>query len=346
MLGEVFDELLFLVSTKSLLIIGVIVIIFSGVVVGLIVNLQPVNRLAGEIEFIVNPGDSLKVISIGLYQSGLIRSQRAFQLFSLFSGLAHQLKPGYYRVSPASSTSRITYLLVAGPKITTVTIHEGETLKDIDQKLSGLGIIREGELISFSWQHLREHYTFLEGADSLEGFLFPDTYRFAQFSPVDIIAKEFLNNFKTRAWPLLAKSDKNYYNTLIVASLLEKETPFSRDRAVVAGIIYKRIRLGMPLQIDATTAYEKCDQRFVTCPAETRVIYRSDLKEGGPFNTYRNLGLPPTPIASPGVTAIKAALNPIASSYLFYISDLRSGKAIFASSLDEHNNNRVKYLNL
>jgi len=333
------------VSTKSLLIIGIVVVVLASVAAGLVTNLRPVNKLAGEVEFIVEPGDSLRSISTGLSRIDLIRSQRAFQIFSLFSGLAHQLKPGRYRISPASSASRIARLLAAGPAIVTVTVHEGETLKDIDRKLGELGIIQEGELIQFDWQHLEDLYSFLREMDSLEGFLFPDTYRFTQFSPVDIIAKEFLNNFKSKAWPLLS-SEQDFYDTLIVASLLEKETPFSRDRAIVAGIIYKRMHRGMRLQIDATTAYEKCQQRFMTCDSATRRIYQRDLRQDGLYNTYRRQGLPPTPIASPGLSAIKAAIEPIASPYLYYLSDWRTRKAIFATSLDEHNNNRVKYLNL
>lgn len=330
---------------KKFLIIGIIVFLIA-VGTGFFIHLKPANRLAGEVEFVVRPGDSLVDISTGLKQAGIIKSARTFQFLSLFSGSFQKLKPGRYLISPASELSRIVRLLSSGPDIITITIHEGETVRDIDYKLSDLGIIEEGELSNFDWSHLIESYPFLEGVNSLEGFLFPDTYRFTQFSPVDIIVKEFLNNFIEKAWSLLAKSKDSYYNKLIIASLLEKETPFSRDRAVVAGIIYKRMRHRMLLQVDATTVYDKCEKRFATCNSETRRIYRSDLTKESAYSTYNNLGLPPTPIANPGVDAIKAALNPIASSYFYYISDMRSGKAIFATSLDEHNNNRVKYLNL
>lgn len=327
---------------------GLIGLMVAGATVGFVIYLQPVDKSAVDSRagFVVKPGDGLTTISFNLSRDGLIKSGSAFQLFNLLNGAAHRLKPGLYQLSPSWSAPAISRLLVAGPAVAAVTITEGETVADIDQKLSERGIISGGELIDFEWRPLEGAYPFLQGADSLEGFLFPDTYRFAPFSPVDIIVKEFLNNFKAKAWPALAKSGQNYYSALIVASLLEKETPFSRERPLIAGIIYKRIRLDMPLQVDAGVAYDKCRRRFLTCDAQTRKVYKRDLTKGGPYNTYLYLGLPPTPIASPGVDAIQAALQPAASPYFYYLSDPKSKKAIFAVSLDEHNDNRVKYLNL
>lgn len=331
--------------------IGLIGVLSAGIATGFLINLGPVadkNTAAEETlaEFVVKPGDGLRTIATGLNRAQLIKSERVFQLLNLFSGSAHRLKPGRYQISPSWGAPRIRQLLVAGPPVVTVTIAEGETLGDIDQKLSGLGIIGNEELINFSWQHLKYLYPFLKDARSLEGFLFPDTYRFAQFSPVDIIVKEFLNNFKDKVWPILAKSQQSYYNKLVVASLLEKEMPSGRERALVAGIIEKRLRLAMPLQVDASVTYDKCQRRFLTCDARTRKIYRRDLTKDSRYNTYRYLGLPPTPIANPGVDAIQAALRPVTSPYLYYLSDQETGKTIFAVTLDEHNDNRVKYLNL
>lgn len=325
---------------------GALSIIFLFITTSLLISLRPAHTSSDdEIEFIIERGAGSKEIIMRLDDAGLIKSRHAFTFYSFLNGTIHLLKPGHYLMSPSWSSVKINRMLSDGAPDLVVVIKEGETLRDIDYKFSQLGIIKSGELINFNGKKLAPDYTFLSEAETLEGFLFPDTYEFSPFTPVDIIVKELLNNFKEKAWPALAKLDKDYYNALIVSSLLEKEAPLSNDRALIAGIIYKRIRLDIPLQIDATVVYHKCEYRFSTCDDETLSLSREDFSEDHIYNTYSRRGLPPSPIANPGLDAIKAAMHSLPSPYFYYISDPITKKTIFAVTLDEHNNNRVKYLN-
>jgi len=131
------------------------------------------------------------------------------------------------------------------------------------------------------------------------------------------------------------KFNKTFQEILIMASILEKEVRTAEDRKIVAGILWKRIRTGMPLQVDAVFPY--ITQR------KNRTITRDDLKIDSPYNTYINKGLPPGPIANPGLDTILAAINPKETKYLFYISD-KKGIIRYASTLEEHNKNVDKYL--
>jgi len=324
--------------------------IVAAVVVFLLIRfvaaLQPVNREAVDVkvEFIIEKGEGLREITAALDRRKLIKSPTAFKIYSFLRGAAHILKPGFYRISPAWSTAQIVRTFVYGPPDTLIVVAEGETLKDVDYKLSQEGIIRTGELVSFDWQILEKDYPFLENIKTLEGFIFPDTYKFSQFSPVEVVARKFLDNFQKNAWPLLSREFANHYASLIVASLIEKEAPFHNDRRVIAGVIYRRLKLKMPLQIDAATAYDKCGQKFFTCDSRTRRLSRDDLLVKGSFNTYLNKGLPPTPIANPGRSAIEAAVSPQSTNYLYYLSNPQTRRTIFSATLDEHNLNRVKYL--
>lgn len=317
-----------------ILLYSIIAFIIIAALFAFFFNLQPVaDQPQDSQKIIIRKGEGLREISAALKAKGLIRSRSAFEIYSLLSGNAFKLKPGHYQISPNWSAVHISNLLKNGIKNITVVIFPGETVKDIDKKLAEAGVIEEGELINFQ-----------NSGKSLEGYLFPDTYKFSPYTPIDKIVKEFFNNFEKKVQPILAKSNENPYNALIVASLLEKETPFSRDRRIIAGIINNRLRLNMPLQVDATVVYAKCNGRFTTCPTASRQLSKKDLNIGSPYNTYRYRGLPPTPIANPGLDAVKAAVNPVATDYLFYISHPRTQRTIFSRTLDEHNRNRIKYL--
>ncbi len=218
-----------------------------------------------------------------------------------------------------------------------ITIPEGYNIYQIDRLLVDNEILAiSGSLVALRADEFSE-YWFLAENDTLEGFLFPDTYYFFKGSSPQIIARRFLDNWSRRASPLFI-SKRHVSEKVIVASLIEEEVlNDARERALVAGIIFKRLQKNMPLQIDATLCYIR--NRF-GCG---RVI-PSDKTLDSPYNTYKHRGLPPGPISSPGLSALKAAIYPQSSEYLFFISDPRTGNKIFAKTLDEHNQNIVKYL--
>ena len=301
-------------------------------------------------------GSGFKDIAAVLAEKNIVRSKNAFIIYGALSGSAHQLKPGNYLLSSGSSTPVIVWAIKRGPTIDkSIFIPEGATVRDIDNILSEAGVLPAGTLVNFNKSYevsLRKvgDYEFLRGIFSLEGFLFPDTYRFFKNTSAEAVLKKFLDNFQKKAWPILEECQKSKVKCqmseageiLIIASLLEKEAPDYEDRRMIAGVLYKRLEIGMGLQVDATIVYAKCGGLFITC-GSPRVL-KSDLAVKSLYNTYLYRGLPPGPIGNPGLDAIKAALNPIASEYIYYLSDPKTKKTIFSKTLDEHNDNRVKYL--
>ena len=318
------------------------IFLFCAGLLMFIIALGSVSSTASEKTFEVKRGDGLDGISLRLKREELIRSRTAFRLFSVLSGSAHRLKPGSYVLSAGSSTPAIAERLTEGPRHEVrVTVVEGMSLKDIDYALSGRGIVAQHSIAAFDIARVAPSYPFLAGAKSLEGFLFPDTYDFFAGSDPEAVVRKFLDAFEKKAWPLLEKRT-DFRDVLTMASLIEKEVPAPFDRRVVVGIFNKRLAAGMALQADATVAYAKCNGLFVHCPSVG--VARADIVIASPFNTYQNQGLPPRPIGNPGIGAIKAVLNPVKTEYWFYLSDPRTKKTIFSRTLDEHNENRARYL--
>jgi len=204
---------------------------------------------------------------------------------------------------------------------TTVTIPEGSTISDVNRILNDSGVLTDETL-----------------AEELEGFLFPDTYEFFLDSSVEVVQNKFRENFESKVLPLFPTgvSDEELKEAIIIASLIEAEVPFEEDRRTVSGIIQTRLTAGIPLQIDASICYIKENSCLP--------ITDSDKKIDSLYNTYLYRGLPPGPIGNPGLDAVDASIDPRQTPYLYYISDPETGRAVFATSLDEHNSNVVKYL--
>jgi UPF0755 protein len=294
--------------------------------------LKPLSSAVIYSEITIEKGAGFRAIAEQLQRAGLIRSPAAFKIYALASQAAAKLKAGTYWLSPSQTLPEIMTKLVVGPAADVeVVIFEGETVKDIDKKLSAAGIIRAG--------------TLTQKTQSLEGFLFPDTYRFYPESSIDSVVSKFLENFQKKVLPAMEEKGKMnkeaIYEILKTASLIEKEIPLSGDRRLVSGIIHKRLKIDMPLQIDAAICYAK-SRTMVGC----HPLSRSDYDIESPYNTYKYKGLPPTPIANPGLDAVRAALNPKNSDYWYYLSDPVSKKTIFSVTLEEHNENRARYLGL
>ncbi len=316
--------------------IGVVIVV---VVAGLFFfGLDPIGNAAGTapVVFQVSAGDGFRTVAQNLYDAHLIRSPLAFEVFSLLDGRALALKPGFYKLDPAMDTPQIVAAISKGEAgEATVVIPEGSNIFDIDRILSSALVIHPGELINST------------GTQKLEGHLFPDTYQFYTNANVADVVKVMTDNFNAKAAPLLAADPANATRTLIIASIVEKEVPDQADQEIVAGIILKRLADNMPLDIDATVCYAKLLAQPASAAAPTAQacsLSALDFRIDSPYNTYLNKGLPPAPIGNPGTSAITAALHPQASPYFYYLSDPATGKTIFAKTLDEQNQNRVKYL--
>ncbi|MBI5413701.1 endolytic transglycosylase MltG [Candidatus Peregrinibacteria bacterium] len=275
--------------------------------------------------FIINSGAGVSEIAQNLQNHRLIRSRNAFLLMAKIRQLDAKIHQGRYKLSGAMNLQEILEA-IGNPKQVTVsvTIPEGFTVHDIDERLTELGLIEASE--------------FSMVAIGKEGYLFPDTYfvNGLNFNPNSLI-KQMQNNFVKKVTPQMSDDIKKQKRTLeeviTMASILEKEVKTEKDYPIVAGILWKRLASGWPLQADATLLYGK----------DASTLSGKDLKEDSPYNTRKFKGLPPTPINNPGLVAIKAAIYPEASKYWFYLTD-REGNVHYAASNEEHNINRAKYL--
>jgi UPF0755 protein len=281
--------------------------------------------------FQISPGEGSRQIAASLEDDHIIRSAISFDIFSLLDGKSFKLKPGLYRLDPGMDVPTVVSAISgSGAGEAMVTIPEGSNIYDIDRILSAALVIHSGALIDFT------------SDGNLEGKLFPDTYQFYTNANVQDVVQELMDTFNEKAQPLFTADPGNEEKDLIIASILEKEVPDLPDQEIVAGIILKRLATGIPLDIDATVCYAK----FQENPTSTAgcSLTPLDFKIDSPYNTYLYKGLPPGPIGNPGISAITAALDPQSSSYLYYLSDPKTGKTIFAKTLDEQNENKVKYL--
>lgn len=267
--------------------------------------------------FLVKKGEGAKEISINLKEQGLIRYSSFFRVYALIEDKAEELKAGEYELSLSMNVVEIVNKLASGDRIKKmITIIEGWTLKDIASYLE------------------------VEELDSdLEGYLFPDTYEISPEDGIEEIIEKMLDNFnKKMSLELIeeiASQEKTIHEIVIMASLIEKEVRTFEDKKIVSGILWKRIEVGMPLQVDATITY-------ITNRKSTEILQK-ELEIDSPYNTYKYKGLPFGPICNPGMESILAAVYPESSEYWFYLST-PEGETIFSKTLKEHSEAREKYL--
>lgn len=271
--------------------------------------------------FVVNQGDSLLNIAQNLEKNKLIQNRYTFMVYSYFLGLNKKLQSGTFYLKNSLSTPELIDRLSKG----------GST----DYWLK---IIPGSRLEEFA-----PNPEFLKAATGLEGHFYPDSYLIPKyFNDTQIIAL-ITKNFdkKVKSASEAATAILNDSDTLILASLLEREAKTLEDKKVVAGILLNRLQAGMPLQVDATVQYAK--DSLTNSEKYWQPITREDLKTNSAYNTYKNKGLPPSPICNPGQNSLIAAYHPAATDYLYYIHD-KEGLIHYATTLDEHNANVAKFL--
>lgn len=306
---------------------------------------------AKEIE--ISPGMGSRKIGELLKSQGIIRSKWVFVAYVSLRGAASSLKPGKY-VFGRLAISEIAKELVRGDNYEiTITIPEGWTAREIAIALHNRGI-PDGKLLEplAPDTAMQANFPFLAevpAKNGLEGYLFPDTYRFFKDAKARDLAQKMLENFAKKVTlemrQEILKQERNLFAVVAMASLIEEEVRSDEDRALVSGILWKRLQAGIPLQVDATVIYakNKKDQTNTLSVRGHTPLSRSDLAIDSPYNTYKYPGLPQGPIANPGLSALKAAIYPKISPYLYYLST-RDGRTIFSRTLEEHNEAKIKYL--
>lgn len=290
-----------------------------------------------------------------LKREGIIRSKWIFVTYVSLIGAASDLKPGEYTFRSARSVRDIVRDLLRGGALErTITIPEGWTAKEIGEYFE-----KENILSRDAWEKATgpgsavrlgavDFLPDIPDIAGLEGYLFPDTYRIFIGSSAEEIVAKMLENFGKKVTPELRQEvflqKKTLYEIVTMASLIEKEVVSEEDRALVSGILWKRIKSGMPLQVDATIAYIKRQMTNNTRPmSDNYKVSIEDTKIDSPYNTYKYRGLPKGPVSNPGISAIRAATYPKESPYLYYLS-ASDGRTIFSKTLEEHNKAKARYL--
>ncbi|MFA5165712.1 MAG: endolytic transglycosylase MltG [Candidatus Paceibacterota bacterium] len=299
-------------------------------------------------EFSVGKGQNILQVSKNLQTAGLLENRFLFIWEAFFSGQWRKIKVGQYEIRNDSSPKEILAILVAGrvaPK--KVTIISGWTIKDIAKALSRQGICSSGEFLEYtlatsSVEALIADFEFLrelpQGA-GLEGYLYPDTYNFEAKSRPEKVVRQMLENFQKKI--ILAKNfslpkSRNAFSILTMASLLEKEVRSFEDKKIVAGILWKRLDAGYPLEVDSSLEYFRVGKGSLSKNPQLKT-------EDSGYNTYKYSGLPLGPICNPAKESFEAAFSPAPSPYWFYLS-APDGKTIFSKNLREHLINKEKYL--
>ncbi len=305
---------------------------------------SPKNPDGEEIILEIEQGSGLLSIAAQLEQEGLIKNKYIFALYTAYQGKHSELKAGVYLLSPSMTPHEIAEKLWEGKSAKiTVTVPEGFRLKQIEQRLNN-SFDTKHSITSIKAGEYKNKFSFLEQAPdeaTLEGFLLPDTYFFQPNVSSEEIIDRMLSNFEAKALPLIRgkkeklPGQKDIFEVITMASLLEKEVIGAEDKRIASDILWKRIRIGMPLQVDATIVY-------ITGKRTTAVSIKETEIES-PYNTYKYRGLPVGPICSPGLESIEAALNPKDSEYWYYLTT-KEGETIFSKTFAEHNYNKNKYL--
>ena len=268
----------------------------------------------------VHQDESVDDVINELAQDGLIKSKWWFSWFARFKGLGN-IPAGDYKLDTGMGASAIIARLQALPEIsrTRVILTEGMTAEQMAARVAKANIGITADQYMNEVQHGAFSEPFLDGRPSgasLEGFLFPDTYEVAQGTSAHALVQIQLDDYATKAAPLTASASGtglSAYQTLVLASIVEREAQTADDRPKVAGVLINRLKSGMMLQVDATVAYGL--NKVGTEPSA------AELKQDTPYNTYLHTGLPPTPISNPGVASIQAAVSPASVPYIYYVSD-------------------------
>lgn len=249
-------------------------------------------------------------------------------------------KPATYNITTNMNTDQVIKMISRGlltkPEVT-ITIPEGSDIYTIGDILaSGLKFSRS-DFIKATEEFDTTQYDFIENK-SLQGYLYPDTYRFFDDSTAEEVIIKMLSNFQKKALPSLQSTDNlSQYETLILASIVEKEVAKSEDRKIVSGIFINRLTDGMRLQSDATV-------NFITQSGRAQSTLE-DLKIDSPYNTYQVVGLPPGPITNPSVDAIQSVVNYTSNDYYFFLTSRDNPpKTIFSKTFEEHTQAKRKYL--
>jgi peptidoglycan lytic transglycosylase G len=297
--------------------------------------------------FWVNPSEPLDGVARRLDVAGLLPKRaffgpRAVVLYAKFTGKDRAIKSGEYDLSPAQSPIDIVDKLVLGQvKMHEVTLPEGLRLDEIAARLQVAGIADAEEFLARAHDPVLAKREGLE-ADSFEGYVYPETYRFRRDTPPEELLSRMLGELRQKLtaddFKALEASGLNLHQVVTLASIVEKESTPGPERPMIARVYLNRLQIGMRLQSDPTVIYGVL-QTHGAFDGDLKIV---DLREDNPWNTYTRAGLPPGPIANPSLDAIRAVLHPADVPYLYFVSR-NDGTHEFSATLTEHNRAVKRY---
>lgn len=281
----------------------------------------------------IKKGDSLNAITAKLGKKGLVNSEWLFKWASIFMGKRRSYKSGKYIINGKQSIFQLVQMLDKGDTtLLKVTIPEGLRMTEVFSRLSKAGFANSGRYFPISQD--KEFIKSLglgKTINALEGFLFPETYKFAkeldEASIIETMVKTFQKNIPKNYKKLANKVDLTFYQAVILASIIEKETGVYNERAIIASVFHNRLKRKMRLQTDPTVIYgiKNFDGNLT----------RRHMQTHNPYNTYIIRGLPPTPIANPGLESLMAAVQPANTKYLYFVAK-GDGTHKFTSTYKDH----------
>jgi len=314
-----------------------------------------------EQSFVIENGQSVDVIATNLKDSNLIRSKFVFKLYVKLSDSQSSFQAGSYQLNPTMNIKEVVYemtqkvFLKPEEKLTFI---EGWNLTDYTKLIKEHSLTNATDFSKLVGEPMVDYqtigansypydysgdYSFLKDKPKyygLEGYLFPDTYRFFTDATADKIVRKMLDNFDSKLTDKMRADiiaqDKTIYEIITMASIIEKEVQSQGDMKIVSGIFWNRMKNGQALESCATLAYILGVDKAQYSYEDTRI--------DSPYNTYINRGLPPGPIANPGLKAIEAAIYPEDTNYNYFLTDPSTGDTIFSSTYQEHLNNKNKYI--
>lgn len=307
-----------------------------------------------EKDFEVQSGMTAKTVGAKLKSEGLIKNSRLFYVFARFPKFASfvmrkpsgifKVQTGYYRLNSAMNLAEVFEEVSSGKvKYETVSIAEGLTLRKIAKIIASSGIVTEKDFVDTALNDGKKIFAELKldiDSDSVEGFLYPDTYNIpVNYNSHQIIVMMISNMLKQitsheSTQGFTSASPDEFYKMITLASIVEREYRAEDEAPLIAGVFKNRLEINMPLQSCATVEYIITELRGRPHP---KIIYYEDLEMKEPYNTYIYPGLPPGPISNPGFTAINAAINPQSSNYLYFtLTDSQAGRHTFSHDFNSH----------
>jgi UPF0755 protein len=285
----------------------------------------------------IAPGSSATRIGRQLEEAGVVRSRYGFDLVRwLRHGTLHA---GTYRFDHPAPVAEVYGRISRGDVYTkALKIPEGANIFDIAARVEEAGLGTRQDFLNAAVSQTDLVADLDPGAKSLEGYLFPDTYRFSpKVTPIELVGA-MVKRFRVAVTQL--GLSENVHQVVTIASLVERETAVDADRPLVASVVENRLAINMPLRVDPTVIYG-----LELTRSWRGTIYESDLKRDTPYNTYLHAGLPPGPVCNPGLPSLRAAIDPPKTDYLYFVAEGTDaqGHSLFSATLDEHNRNVANY---